>query len=73
MIIEDLRVSLETSAVAALIKGKWHAGKIHNLLDFNGNETDDPGETNCIIVQWDDDGRWSPIECEFEPVDAVLH
>lgn len=72
-IVEDVRVDLDTGLVAVLIRNKWHMGRVHELLDGDGDITEDPGEAMCMIVQWDDDGRWSPICVEFDPVECSLH
>lgn len=39
-------------------------GDIDCFIDADGDETDDIERACVAIVQWRDDGRWSPVDLE---------
>lgn len=50
-----------------VIRSDTVLGDIDSFIDADGDETDDIDQARVAIVQWRDDGRWSPVDLgDFE-------
>lgn len=47
-------------------------GRIDHMVALDGSQATNPGDASAIMVQWENDGSWSVVPCEFTLIDVVM-